>query len=163
MTPLRHVFHSFKTPSLKRDVTVGNEAHLPVRGENTVILLGLKGNIMKLQQVMYVPYLMCSLLSVRSMTKNGHTVHFENDEVKILEKNTKQMAATPSLHDDMYQIHARPMENHYNDTFKPDKCKEIGLYVSEGGNINLHGTMEVWHQRLSHAGKDAIRSMVKGN
>ena len=91
MTPLRHVIHTFKTCQIMRDVTVGNEAGLHVKGEGTVILKGLNGNVLKLQQVLYVPDLMCSLLSVRSMTRNGHTVHFKNDKGEILEKNSKQV------------------------------------------------------------------------
>ena len=59
MTPLRHVFHTFKRTNGQCSVTVGNEAQLPLRGEGTVILQGPKGNLLKVRRVLFVPELMC--------------------------------------------------------------------------------------------------------
>ena len=172
MTPLRHVFHTFKPVNGQRTVTVGNEAQLPVLGEGTVILQGPKGNLLKVRRVLFVPELMCSLLSVRSMTSNGHAAHFDNDGVTIIEKDTGTIAATATVFEDMYQIDATPMGPRtlglLQKTTTPSltaneqkSCKEVGLYMSEGGKQNVHGTVETWHQRLSHVGKDTIRLMVK--
>ena len=176
MTPLRHVFHTFKPICGRRDVTVGNEARLPVLGEGTIVLEGTKGAHLRMQRVLYVPDLMCSLLSVRSMTGHGHAVQFDSDGVTVIEKGSKRVAATGTLSDDMYRIDALPvlpgtlranvaqatppcvasMRKHFPSQFP----MTVGMYVSEGGMFNVHGTLDMWHKRLGHAGKENIRHMI---
>jgi hypothetical protein len=109
MTPLRHVFHTFKPVHGGRDVTVGNEARLPVLGEGTIVLEGSKGAHLKMQRVLYVPDLMCSLLSVRSMARHGHAVQFDANGVTVIEGGSNRVVATGTLSDDMYRIDARPV------------------------------------------------------
>ena len=177
MTPLRHVFHTFKPVQGKHDVTVGNEARLPVLGEGTIVLEGSKGAYLKMQRVLYVPDLMCSLLSVRSMTSHGHAVQFDADGVTVIEGRDGKVAATGTLRDDMYRIDARPVlpgvykryvpigASSNNMTFQQrtrgGTSDTVGLYVSEGGMSNVHGTLDIWHRRLSHAGKDKLRLMIE--
>ena len=90
-------------------MTVGNEARLPVLGEGTIVLEGSKGAHLKMQRVLYVPDLMCSLLSVRSMARHGHAVQFDANGVTVIEGGSNRVVATGTLSDDMYRIDARPV------------------------------------------------------
>ena len=89
-----------------------------------------------------------------------------------LKRSLASLLLSATVFDEMYQIKAKPfepglfgrVERKVTPPFNPyegDDKREVGLYALEGGKRNVQGTVETWHQRLSHVEIYVIRVMAK--
>ena len=90
------------------------------------------------------------------MIANGHAAHFDDEGVRIIEKDTHIIAATATVFEDMYLIKAKAFRtkligthgennNTFLNPYEGNVKMEVGRYVIEAGKQNIHGTVETWH------------------
>lgn len=92
----------------------------------------------QLHDVLYVPVLMTSLVSVKRITQHGGSVSFTGDACQILHDGNVVLSAR--LRDDLYCI-----VRHHASAFAA-KCTE---------------SAELWHKRFCHLSYDALTSMQR--
>ena len=71
-------------------IILGDNATYPLKGIGTVTLHLSQGQVLCLQDVLYVPNLKKNLVSISAMEDKGFNVEFINGKVHILKKSFKE-------------------------------------------------------------------------
>ena len=69
------------------EITLGDNATYPVKGTGTVTLHLSQGQVIRLQDVLYVPDLKKNLVSISTMEDKGFKVAFVDGKVLVWKKN----------------------------------------------------------------------------
>lgn len=109
MTRNRIFFNVFESRKLP-DVTLANGLSVQATGISSGVMRCIDGNYrevnIKLNDVLYVPDLTESLLSVRKLAEKGLIVQFKDKECKIVKNNA--VIVTAVLSSNMYALEAMP-------------------------------------------------------
>ena len=86
------------------EIILGDNATYPVKGTGTVTLHLNKGQVLNLQDVLYVPDLKKNLVSISAMEDKGFKVAFIDGKVGIWKKNFKEAFTLGFRVDTLYQV-----------------------------------------------------------
>ena len=129
-----------------KKVKVGDGKYVEALGEGTIDLevrIGSKVKIRRLKNVLYVPSLAYSLLSVGKATTAGLTVSFANNMCTITDTKRKIIA----------------VGNKAGDLYFLD-------YVVESANLVTTGSEKkqvLWHKRFGHISYSSLNKLVRDN
>jgi transposase InsO family protein len=108
-----------------------------------------------LKNVLFVPDLGVNLFSVRSATKAGLRVLFNNDRVTI-SKGEKIVAVGESFSNHLYRLNIRSVKNHHSKVGQNSDGQQTAFHaLSRPEAQPLH----LWHHRLGHTNTETIRKM----
>jgi len=115
-----------------------------VKGLGTVTLHLSQGQVIRLQDVLYVPNLKKNLVSISAMEDKGFKVAFVDGNVLIWKKNFKEALSIGFRVDTLYQVGGSPL-----------------------GAMSCDTTLqtELWHRRFAHLHYKALpeaRKVVSG-
>ena len=146
-----------------QDVSVGNGESADVLGKGTITAranVRAKKNIVAFKEMLYVPDLMCNLVSISRLRKAGCRILFDDDEngngicyVIVRETNTVMLVATECKQNGLYEVLMNP--------FRPSQIESDraeALVAKADPQVK-------WHERLGHACENTIRKsipLVKG-
>ena len=131
---------------------VGHQCY--VAGTGTIKLLVQlphKGDIVLLQNVLYVPGLQCNLFSTTLMATK-HSIHFIGTQTHCHFIKNDEILFTGRLVQDLYLL-----------DFTVLLPPAHGFYTAAYGNIPLkeeHQTIQIWHHRLGHLNFNMIKKMA---
>ena len=144
---------SFKTLSKPIPISLGDESKVFATGKGTIRLLfnvDGKSKEGKFKDVLYVPDLKVTLLSVRQSARLPHCkVVFDNNVCEYIDKNTKEVIARAyaSGSVDLYTLDATPVSHKV----------AANLASSSSRSINVN----ILHRWLGHLRADNCRLMIK--
>ena len=148
MTPQRNLFVSYK-PS-DRVVEFGDRGELPIKGRGEIAMrIGRKTQ--KMENVLHVPHMSVNLLSIIALDRQGYSVIFENQSVRIIDQSTKGTVARGHVVDGLYEL---------------IECDSDRVFATRNGagressDEAIQG-YEIMHQRLGHAGKYRLKDLHK--
>ena len=128
--------------SIKEDITVANGEILKSegRGECSVtVMVGERRRIIPIRNVMYAPKAPGNLLSVKRLTGENLTVHFEKNECQIRLKD--DVVAIGKLRGGLYQLQE----------------EQINAVQTQADTHCVHE----WHEILAHRNLNDIKEMQK--
>lgn len=111
------------------EIILGDNATYPVKGTGTVTVHLSQGQVLHLQDVLYVLDLKKNLVPILAMEDKGFKVAFADRKVRIWKKNFKEVLTIGFRVDTLYQVGGSPLGAMSCDT-------------------TLH--VELWHQRFAH-------------
>ena len=130
MTVNENIFCDIGT-SVKSQVRMGNGALVEAKGKGTIIVETKKGT-RYIQDVLLVPSLEQSLLSVGQMMENGYSLHFAGDSCTIYDKRNKSLEIT---------------------VVKMKKNRNFPIQWRYAGGTAMKAQVDdswLWHQRFGH-------------
>lgn len=117
-----------------------------------------------LKNVLFVPDLSVNLFSVRSATKAGLLVLFNNNRV-IISKGEKILAVGESFSNHLYRLNIRSAKNHHSNPplraeypkmGQTSDCQQNAFHVLSRSEAQ---PLHLWHHRLGHTDTKTIRKM----
>ena len=111
------------------EIILGDNTTYLVKGTWTVTLHLNQGQILHLQDVLYVPYLKKNLVSISPMEDKGFKVAFIDGKVCVWKRNFKEAFTLGFKVDTLYQVGGSPL-----------------------GAMTCNTTLqsELWHRRFAH-------------
>ena len=106
----RHItgFKEAISDMLKKDtnmeIILGDNATYPMKGTGIVTLHLIQGQVLCLQDVLYVPGLKKNLVSISAMEYKGFNVAFIDRKVRMWKKRFKEAIAIGFRVDTLYQV-----------------------------------------------------------
>ena len=91
------------------EIILGDNATYQVKGTGTVTLHLSQGQVLRLQDVLYVPDLKKNLVSVSAMENKGFNVAFVDGKVRIWKKSFKEAITIRFRVDTLYQVGGIPL------------------------------------------------------
>ena len=142
----KNLFVDMRRLEAPQQVTLGDGSPMEGPAEGTVklamILPDGSTQKCKLENVLYVPKLSYSLLSVSIAFEAGKTTNFDKKECKIFNQE-KKVIAVATKHGNLYYLdHSRK-----GDSTNVTKCENEML----------------WHRRYDHVGEQSLKSLAGGN
>eukprot|EP00253_Pinus_taeda_P008421 PITA_08421 len=143
-TGYKEVLHNLVEKETNLEIVLGEDMKYPVKGVGNVSLKLNQGNMIHLQDVLYVPDLKKNMVSISAMEDKGYNVTFSDVKVRIWKNNVKYAFALGFRVDSLYQVGGSPL-----------------------GVVSCDTTLqsEIWHRRFSHLHYKAlpdVRQMVIG-
>lgn len=147
----KHMTHvNFQLENIKRpgisEVKVANNERLKINhvGDLKCTIGDHSERGVTLKDVHYIPKLCVNLLSVSQMVKNGCTVIFDIDGVKICKNSNgvNEVIASGVLENDMFKLNIKPNE------------------FACAANAIEHRDPVLWHRRLGHMNFAALGSLL---
>ena len=90
-------------------IILGDNATYPVKGIGTVTLYLSEGQVLYLQDVLYVPDLKKNLVSISAMEDKGFKMAFVDGKVRIWKKSLKEALTIGFRVDTLYQVGGSPL------------------------------------------------------
>ena len=90
-------------------IILGDNATYPVKGTWIVTLHLSQGQVLHLQDVLYVPNLKKNLVSILAMEEKGFNVAFTDGKVLMWKKSFKEAITFGSRMDTLYQVGGSPL------------------------------------------------------
>lgn len=138
-------------------VHMGTDAKAHVAGRGTVHLtlrINQKTTLLKLRNVLHIPYFTCQLLSVPRMTSLGVHLSFNNNQFQVLQ--TGKMIETGTLQGDLYLL----------DTFPTPLPLPLSSAFSHAesshtSNPTTTASLHALHRRFAHVDSSTIVNMTR--
>ena len=132
--------------SITNTITVANNNTVLVKGEGAVDVIALDKNVIRLNNVLFVPDLSANLFSVSKATTHGFKTQFCKKECKISKNGEVLISA--NLIGNIYRVALKP----------PIQSNENTPIAALASSVDIN----VWHQRLAHLNFDSIRKLSNG-
>ena len=147
MTPHAHYFHDIKRPEATRMVMTGAQELLPVSGIGTVIARTNTGRTVKMQNVLLVPKLAVSLMSLTKLLQGGLCCEAKGNAMRIYNRSTTFFTLT--IQENLLQT---PIQ-----TVQPTaRVMSYSYNVEEKvGDATLS-----WHKRLGHMSQSYMKLLI---
>ena len=146
MCNVKEKFTKYLSLKQPRNVALGDGTIVKATGVGTVLmkmkLAGKSNELCRLNNVLYVPSLTYSLLSVSAVAKSGNDVIFSDTSCKIVNKDLK-VIATAVKSGGLYYV---------------DIIKDF-----EYASIACSQNIDLWHQRYGHLGVQNLKKLVNDN
>ena len=123
-------------------VRFGDDTRIDIKGKGSVLFVSGDGERRILADVYYIPDLKSNIISLGQATKSGCDVQMRGDYLTLHDKEGKLITRAKRSKNRLYKV---IMEH-----IKP-KCLQTML-DSEG---------DKWHTRLSHIGRESMKTMIK--
>lgn len=126
-------------------VSLGDGEECDIAGEGVVYVKKYTNGLWcdaRIENVLYIPNLKKNLFSVGACTKKGFEVNFTRECVNVT-RERKVVASGVRQDNDIYRM-----------------CFRVSQFRAEEANVSEHN-LRVWHERLGHVDKRAIRELVK--
>lgn len=153
----RDCFTTFRSDSSSGDVTVANNSEMNVTGIGDVQVDLEQGNSVIVSNVLHVPGLATSLLSVNRLVEKGTAVLFDSYGCRMYDAKTMKIRgviqATGTKENGIYSLDVK--QGNSNNVF--DNNGTVG-FSADIKNIN---SQLLWHKRLGHLGHKNMQ-MLKG-
>jgi len=146
LTYRRDWLTDYKTDNTGAMISLGNNQICNVAGEGTVQIKKFIDGVWhdaRIEKVLHVPKLRKNLLSVGVCTKKGLEVQFKNNRVELV-RDDEVLAMGMKQDNDVYRMLFRVV--------KQGSAEEANIATTN---------LTVWHERLGHVGKRAIRELAK--
>eukprot|EP00253_Pinus_taeda_P004316 PITA_04316 len=143
-TSYKEALHDMIEKETNLKIVLGDNTKYPVKGVGNVTLQLNQGNIIHLQDVLYVPDLKKNPVSISAMEDKGYKVTFSDGKVRVWKKNIKDAFTLGFRVDSLYQVRGSPPSVMSCDTTLQS---------------------ELWHRRFAHLHYKAlpdVRNMVTG-
>lgn len=142
MTANENIFQDIDT-SVKSQVRLGNGALVEAKGKGTIAVQTKKGTRL-IKDVLLVPSLQQSLLSVGQMMENGYSLHFAGDSCTIYDKKNKNLEIAVVY---MKKNRNFPIQWRYEkDTAMKTQVDDSWLWHQRFGHFNFYG-LNLLHQK----------------
>uniref|UniRef100_A0AAG5DG86 Retrovirus-related Pol polyprotein from transposon TNT 1-94 n=1 Tax=Anopheles atroparvus TaxID=41427 RepID=A0AAG5DG86_ANOAO len=144
MTSDRDFFETIKNhKNMFVTLADGGKVEIQGIGNGKIVCLNHQGDqtVIDMNDVLYVPKLASSLISVSSLVKKGINVNFDENDCRIT--NLKGVIAVANKHGNLYKL----------------CCGEKAM-VSKIENNNCQ---RLWHRRLGHRDPQIIKQLFKDN
>ena len=142
----RDQFYSFKERNGHEQVVVANGLKCKILGEGTVkediVLKNGKSKTILIENVLYIPGMNKNLLSIAQLRKKFITT-FEDDEIQIIQKGTKEVVAFGILDNGLYWL------------------KTKNFQVESNAVVKKNNDIALWHKRLGHISIETIKHAVE--
>ena len=99
-------------------IILGDNATYPVKGTRTMTFHLSQGQVLRLQDVLYVPDLKKNLVSISAMEDKSFKVAFVDGKVHIWKKSFKEALTIDFRVDTLYQVGGSPLEAMTCDTIR---------------------------------------------
>ena len=108
-TGYKEVLHNLIEKETNLEIVLGDNMKYPVKGVGNVSLKLNQGNMIHLQDVLYVPDLKKNLVSISAMEDKGYKVTFSDGKVRIWKNNVKDAFTLGFRVDSLYQVDGSPL------------------------------------------------------
>ena len=146
LTYRRDWLTDYKTDNTGATISLGDNQTCNVAGEGTVLIKKLIDGVWhdaRIEKVLHVPKLRKNLFSVGVCTKRGLSVKFKINRVEVV-LNSEVLATGMKQGNDVYRMFFK--------VAKEGSAEEANIATTN---------LTVWHERLGHVGKRAIREMAE--
>ena len=128
-TGYKEVLYNLVEKETNLEIILGDDMKYPVKGVGNISLKLNQGNMIHLQDVLYVPDLKKNLVSISAMEDKGYKVTFSDGKVRIWKNNVKDAFTLGFRVDSLYQVGGSPL-----------------------GVMSCDTTLqsELWHRRFAH-------------
>jgi transposase InsO family protein len=146
MTPLLHYFTSYHPYPTPRQIHLADKSSIQTLGEGTIALTTIANSKhvrIELKGALHVPALTNSLLSVKTLTRRGHSAVFSRDKCCIQNASGKIIAESKgggNLYD--LRVHHTPYPT---------------VSIAKSSRFPL----DLIHKRLGHPSPSTLRKMIK--
>eukprot|EP00253_Pinus_taeda_P013641 PITA_13641 len=143
-TSYKEVLHNLIDKETNLEIVLGDNMKYPVKGVGNVSLKLNQGNMIHLQDVLYVPDLKKNLVSISTMEDKGYKVTFGDGKVRVWKSNVK----------DVFTL-----------GFRVDSLYQVGGSLLGVMSCDTSLQSELWHHRFAHLHYKAlpdVRQMVTG-
>lgn len=137
-------FSSYSSVSDRQYVELGNGSKVQIVGKGTIeikIKVSNKDRLCRIENVLHVPELGYSLLSVSSLDRKGLDITFSDQKCRI-KTQTSTIHATGTMRGNLYLL---------------DTCNSS----TANNTVLLSNDIETWHKRLAHIDSGAIKKMAE--
>ena len=148
----REIFENLQCMKNRFTVSVGNGDPLHIEGSGSIRFTSIcngKSNPGQLKNVLYVPGIMCNLLSVIQTRRAGLSIIFDSTtrgkgfcEIRTKDEKTPILLGIELTQNGLYEASMRP------------KTRDATERVTK------KETEHLWHQRLGHSGKKTIMQSI---
>lgn len=152
MCPFKEYFSVLES-SVEGTVKLGDDSELKIEGRGKVAVKMKSGVTVQLSDVLYVPKLGCSLLSVGVMTQKGFDVVFSGEEAKVTTKNDKNVLFTAVKKNNVYEVSTSSQKG------MKSRCNlvtETEDKVTNAVAYRCNGNLKLWHDRLGHVNEKTL-------
>eukprot|EP00253_Pinus_taeda_P029696 PITA_29696 len=108
-TGYKEVLHNLIEKETNLEIVLRDNMKYPVKGVGNVSLKLNQGNMIHLQDVLYVPDLKKNLVSISAMEDKGYKVTFNDGKVRIWKNNVKDAFTLGFRVDSLYQVGGSPL------------------------------------------------------
>ena len=140
-----------------KSITIANGLKLKVEGIGNGDLNVLKEDggfqTIELENVLYVPELTESLISVKTVTSKGYDVIFKENRC-VITKGEAFVAFAVSEPDRLYELQTSDCENELYFSFNSEKSNDDFNFECKNKNCIVK-----WHKRLGHRNFDTLKQM----
>lgn len=142
MTYVKELLLNYTRFDEEKDILVGDGEHIQAEGKGWIFFHGNK-EAKVLKNVLYVPKMAANLFSVKAALQDGYKIEFAKNSVRV--EHDEEII--PACYDGcLFTIGLKVLNN-----------------CSEDPEAYTAYTLESWHKRLGHCGKNLIQKMKKEN
>ena len=166
MTSNIHLFHNLKSLPQRHYVALGDNSTIEAKGKGDVYLLGFNNQVVLLTDVLYVPAVAASLLSVVRLLKRGAQFKSHGTCIGIYSSRGELIVDAIVHNSDLLTLrfsipsreHRKKLQNlHAQPATKGDTSSLLQARVQQG--VMVDGN--TWHRRLSHVNCTYMEKMQK--
>ena len=146
MTYRRDWFSQFREVKGGDTVRLGDDKHCEIGGEGTVNIKRLVDGVWcdaRIEKVLYVPDLKKNLFSVGMCTSKGHEFKFKGKFVVVTDTKDNVIASGVKQTNDLFRMFFRV------------------VFPRSDVEANAVASWRVWHERLGHVNKRAIKDLIE--
>ena len=151
--PVRSWFKDMKASAVKY-ITVANGKNVEVKGVGTIEVLS-NGSTLPIQDVLFVPDVKHSLLSLPSVDKKGHQVKLEKGKC-VIKRNDGYLLATGSLHGQLYRMDFNPVNG------EAHAAAPLELLHQRYGHVNMRKVTTITGRKVTKDGRFVCEPCIKG-
>lgn len=148
MSPIRERFVNLVNEVSVSSVMQGDDSELKVMGMGDLVVKMASGYTVTFKDVLYIPDLGTTLISVARMTEKGFKVVFAHDEGVVMNKNNEEIYRV--LNENyVYRI--------ITDDHVRGECKILAGKLNVGLAYKNTVSASLWHGRFGHCNVDALK------
>ena len=155
----KELFTSMEESRGSIEVANGEQVLIEGKGIITIKVLDKSNRMfpLHLENVLYVPKMRKNLMSIMSITKNGHKTHFNDKGGYFNIKGEGKVFIPFQTEGKLYTLTCYTPDSIESESDMPEL-----IFVSEEVNsAKDENDLDLWHKRLGHVGKGMIKRLVE--
>ena len=149
MTPNLAWFESLSPSDVGHVIVAKDKTSCPVLGQGHVKLQTEQG-VVTLTNVLYVPGLGASILSVGKMCKHNASVLFSEHDAKVFVRAKEDPILSAPNENDLFYLRVPVLKHRHVQVPYASEAHPIEAHAVRGASTDeAKGTMELWHARAS--------------
>lgn len=144
----RSLFTSYENRTSNATLVVGNDTTCAIVGSGSVQLQSNKGELIILQNVLYVPMMIKNLISLSKLLATDEVeAKFDTTRCKLLKSSNLKVLAEAHVFDNLYRFQLRPV------------CAVPTVQVTARARTDRVDTTMLWHARLGHVHESKLHTL----